>query len=32
MNIIQKIENEHLRADHPRFRTGDTVKDRKSVV
>ena len=26
MNIIQKIENEQLRADHPKFRAGDTVK------
>ena len=26
MNIIQKIEEEHLRRDLPRFKPGDTVK------
>jgi len=32
MNIIQKIENEHLRADHPRFRAGDTVKVHTRII
>lgn len=26
MNIIKKIESEHLRTDIPQFRSGDTVK------
>jgi large subunit ribosomal protein L19 len=32
MNIIQKIENEHLRADQPRFRAGDTVKVHTRII
>ena len=26
MNLIKKIENEHLRLDLPEFRAGDTIK------
>ena len=26
MNVLQKIEQEQLRYDHPDFRTGDTVR------
>ena len=26
MNLIRKIENEHLRMDLPQFRAGDTIK------
>ena len=26
MNVLQKIEQEQLRFDHPDFRTGDTVR------
>jgi len=32
MNIIQKIENEHLRVDHPTFRAGDTVKVHTRII
>lgn len=32
MNIIQKIESEHLRADIPAFRTGDTVKVHTRII
>ncbi len=32
MNIIQKIENEHLRADHPRVRAGDTVNVHTRII
>lgn len=32
MNIIQKIENEHLRADMPKFRAGDTVKVHTRII
>ena len=32
MNIIQKIEQEQLRADLPRFKSGDTVKVHMRIV
>ncbi|MDQ7836134.1 MAG: 50S ribosomal protein L19 [Humidesulfovibrio sp.] len=32
MNIIQKIESEHLRMDHPAFRAGDTVKVHTRII
>ncbi|NCD25942.1 MAG: 50S ribosomal protein L19 [Deltaproteobacteria bacterium] len=32
MNIIQKIENEQLRADIPKFRAGDTVKVHTRII
>jgi large subunit ribosomal protein L19 len=32
MNIIQKIESEHLRADVPKFRAGDTVKVHTRII
>jgi len=32
MNIIKKIEREHLRADLPRFKSGDTVKVHMRIV
>lgn len=32
MNIIQKIENEQLRADIPAFRAGDTVKVHTRII
>jgi large subunit ribosomal protein L19 len=32
MNIIKKIEREHLRADLPRFKSGDTVKVHLRIV
>ena len=32
MHIIQKIENEHLRADLPKFRAGDTVKVHTRII
>lgn len=32
MNIIQKIESEHLRTDIPQFRAGDTVKVHLRIV
>lgn len=32
MNIIKKIESEHLRADVPKFRAGDTVKVHTRII
>ncbi len=32
MNIIQKIEREHMRFDMPAFRSGDTVKVHLRIV
>ncbi len=32
MNIIRKIEQEHLRMDLPRFKSGDTVKVHMRIV
>ncbi len=32
MNIIKKIEQEHLRMDHPSFRSGDTIKVHMRIV
>ena len=32
MNIIRKIEGEHLRTDIPAFRSGDTVKVHLRIV
>jgi large subunit ribosomal protein L19 len=32
MNIIQKIESEHLRMDLPAFRAGDTVKVHTRII
>lgn len=32
MNIIRKIENEHLRMDIPSFRSGDTIKVHLRIV
>ncbi len=32
MNIIRKIESEHLRSDLPQFRSGDTVKVHLRIV
>ncbi|GAB6111158.1 50S ribosomal protein L19 [Desulfomicrobium escambiense] len=32
MDIIKKIESEHLRADVPKFRAGDTVKVHTRII
>ena len=32
MNIIRKIEQEHLRMDLPRFKAGDTVKVHMRII
>ena len=32
MNIIRKIESEHLRTDIPQFRSGDTIKVHLRIV
>ncbi len=32
MNIIRKIESEHLRTDIPQFRAGDTIKVHLRIV
>jgi large subunit ribosomal protein L19 len=32
MNIIKKIEQEHLRMDLPRFKSGDTIKVHMRIV
>ncbi len=32
MNMIQKIESEHLRMDLPSFRAGDTVKVHTRII
>lgn len=32
MNVIKKIEQEHLRMDLPRFKSGDTVKVHMRIV
>lgn len=32
MDIIKKIESEHLRADQPSFRAGDTVKVHTRII
>ena len=32
MNIIKKIEQEQLRMDHPRFKSGDNVKVHMRIV
>ncbi len=32
MNILRKIESEHLRTDIPQFRSGDTVKVHLRIV
>ena len=32
MNIIQKIEQEHLRMDLPRFKAGDTIKVHMRII
>jgi large subunit ribosomal protein L19 len=32
MDIIKKIESEHLRADVPKFRAGDTVKVHSRII
>lgn len=32
MNVIQKLEREHMRMDLPRFKTGDTVKVHLRII
>ena len=32
MNIIQKIEQEQLRMDHPRFKAGDNIKVHMRII
>lgn len=32
MDILQKIESEHLRADIPKFRAGDTIKVHTRII
>jgi large subunit ribosomal protein L19 len=32
MNVVQKVESEHVRLDHPSFRPGDSVKAHVRIV
>lgn len=32
MNVVQRLENEHVRLDHPPFRPGDSVKVHVRIV